>query len=271
MLRIAHISDLHFAKSCWNLSQFFSKQWLGNVNLVFARKRDYLQERLYSLPELFKSLRIQHVIISGDLSTTSQHEEFIMALKFIDSLKEKGFEIVTIPGNHDQYTKKAYKNKWFYDYFPSSFGAIDTYNLKEHGVTAKQLNDQWWVVALDTALATSLFSSRGLFAEPIEAKLKKLLNTLPENARVILVNHFPFFQNSTPRVRLDRGTELRHAGTRCFHCRALGAGWRHCAAVEWFGDVWPAYPRWSRRIGHHCRNAKLRLLPRRSAAVHRLG
>jgi len=209
MLRIAHISDLHFAKSCWNLSQFFSKQWIGNVNLVFSRKSDYLPDRLSSLPEVFKTLKIQHVIISGDLSTTSQHEEFAMALKFVQSLKEKGFEVVTIPGNHDQYTKKAYKNKWFYNYFPSSFGAIDGYNLKEHGVAAKKLSDQWWIVALDTALATSLFSSRGLFSEQIEAKLAELLHLLPKEAHVILVNHFPFFQNSIPRVWLERGPELQ--------------------------------------------------------------
>lgn len=231
-LRIAHISDLHFAKSCWSFSQFFSKQWLGNVNLVFARKKDYLQDRLLVLPELFQTLKIQHVIISGDLSTTSQHKEFAMALKFVSSLKEKGFEVITIPGNHDQYTKKAYKNKWFYDYFPSSFGAIENYNLKEHGVAAKQLNDLWWIVALDTALATSLFSSRGLFSEPIEAKLKELLRTLPETVHVILVNHFPFFQNSTPRVWLERGPELQ-ALIRTFPKIKFylhGHSHRHCIA-----------------------------------------
>lgn len=232
MLRIAHISDLHFAKSCWNLSQFCSKQWLGNANLVFARKRDYLQDHLFSLPALFKRHKVEHVIISGDLSTTSQHEEFAMALKFVASLKEKGFEVITIPGNHDQYTKKAYKNKWFYDYFPSSFGAIEDYNLKEHGVAAKQLRDQWWIVALDTALATSLISSRGLFSESIEAKLKEVLNLLPENAHVILVNHFPFFQNSMPRVWLERGPELQ-ALIRTFPKIKFylhGHSHRHCIA-----------------------------------------
>jgi 3',5'-cyclic AMP phosphodiesterase CpdA len=216
---IAHISDLHYAKLSWSPSQFFSKHWIGNLNLLASRKNDYIQEHLEPLPDLFKTLGTELVIISGDLSTTSQHAEFECAAAFIQSIRGKGIEVMAVPGNHDQYTKKAHKNQWFYDYFDRSFsqgnGPIDAFSLKEHGVAAKSLKGGWWVVALDTALATSLFSSRGLFSEAVESKLQELLKLIPDDNRVILVNHFPFFQNDMPRVRLDRGKALEAVIRSC--------------------------------------------------------
>lgn len=236
VLRIAHISDLHFSKICWNLLQFFSKQWIGNLNLLFSRKKDYLQDRLFSLPDLFKTLQVQHVIISGDVSTTSKHEEFKLAAKFVQDLREKGFDVITIPGNHDQYTVRAYQKKWFYDYFPHSFLdekiPLADYSLKEDGIAVKKLNNQWWLVALDTAVSTPLFCSGGLFSPKIESKLEEVLNLIPDSSKVILVNHFPFFQNDAPRVRLGRGNELQ-ALIRAFpkiRFYLHGHSHRHCIA-----------------------------------------
>lgn len=235
-MKLAHISDLHFAKVSFGFSQFFSKHWIGNLNLVAARKRDYLQDHLNPLPDLFKTLGVEYVIISGDLSTTSQHIEFARAANFVRKLKDKGLETVVVPGNHDQYTRKAYRNKWYYDYFDHSFaqgsGVIDSFSLKEHGVSAKSLKNDWWIVALDTAVATSLFSSRGLFSLKVESKLKELLSLIPEHHKVILVNHFPFFQNSNPRVWLERGKELEALIRKFPNIKFYlhGHSHRHCIA-----------------------------------------
>jgi len=235
-MKIAHISDLHYAQLSWSPSQFFSKHWIGNLNLLLCRKKDYLQDHLNPLPELFKTLDVEYVIISGDLSTTSQQGEFKLAAEFVQKLKDQGLEVLTIPGNHDQYTGKAYQNQRYYDYFDHSFGVgeevIDKFSLKEHGVTAKKLRNEWWIIALDTTLATSLFSSRGLFSVAVESKLKELLNLIPEHHKIILVNHFPFFQNDIPRVCLERGKEFK-ALLRSFPKIKFylhGHSHRHCIA-----------------------------------------
>ena len=208
-LKIAHISDLHFSKICKGLSQFFSKAWLGNLNLLFNRKYDYSPEGPYALISLFKEKGITDVIISGDLTTTSSKEEFALAEMFVNRLREEGLKPHLIPGNHDHYTKSAYRKKIFYHYFESEHLKEFPYNLVEHGVSAKRLNPDWWLVLMDTTLATPLTSSNGYFTKKTEMFLEKLLKGIPSNENILIVNHFPFFQNEKPKKRLLRGDSLR--------------------------------------------------------------
>jgi 3',5'-cyclic AMP phosphodiesterase CpdA len=212
-LRLAHISDLHFSKPSYSLGQFFSKQWLGNLNLIFSRRHSFIPSRLTSLIPLFKELEIDALLVTGDLSTTSLKEEFAAAAEFLNQVKKEGIAVYTLPGNHDHYTKSAFKKKLFYDFFPPSYSQgierIQCYSLKEHGITAKKLTSHWWLVAADTALATSLISSRGRFTETVEYNLRTILSLIPENESVILANHFPFFEQESPRKILERGDALK--------------------------------------------------------------
>lgn len=208
-MKLAHLSDLHFSNWDWNLGQFFSKRWLGNLNYLFGRRRIFSHDRLSLLPALYQKLGISHVLITGDLSTTSAPAEFQKAREFIQSLEKQGLQVLCIPGNHDQYTRRAYKEQLFYDYFPVQWDQNSRYNLKDHGMTALSLGDHWWFVGLDTALATSWFFSSGLFSENLERNLIEFLTKLPPEDNVILFNHFPFFQHETPRKRLIRGEALR--------------------------------------------------------------
>ncbi|MBP7074967.1 MAG: metallophosphoesterase [Rhabdochlamydiaceae bacterium] len=209
-MRIAHLSDLHFASWDWNISQLFSKRWLGNLNFIFGRRNHFDHSRLEQLPLLLKSLDVTHVIVTGDLSTTSAPAEFRRAKNFIAEIEAQGMEVFCIPGNHDHYTRKAYEDRHFYDYFSSSWQEGD---LKSSGLTAKQLSPQtsqgWWIVGLDTALATSWFHSTGYFSPKTEQALEHFLQELPPEDQVLLVNHFPFFQHESPRKRLVRGAELQ--------------------------------------------------------------
>lgn len=199
-MRIAHISDLHFSKFTLNPLQFFSKRWLGNLNLLFFRRNTFDHARLGPLPALFKKQKVDLVIISGDLSTTSRRKEFKLAQEFVKKIEAQGIPVVTLPGNHDQYTKRAYKRKHFYKYFNSP--------LKEQGVLTRELGNRWQLIALDSAIATSLVSSQGLFSPELEKALAKQLSKLPQNAQILLVNHFPLFQSQGPRRALKRGEAL---------------------------------------------------------------
>jgi 3',5'-cyclic AMP phosphodiesterase CpdA len=209
LLKLAHLSDLHFSNWDWNPAQFFSKRWLGNLNFLFGRRRIFAHERLGLLPALFKEQGITHVLITGDLTTTSAPAEFEKARVFIQLLEAQGLQVFCIPGNHDQYTRKAYEQHLFYNYFPMQWNNTSAYNLKKHGMTAQKISDAWWLVGLDTALATSWFFSSGYFSENTEKNLIEFLSKLPTGEQVILFNHFPFFQHETPRKRLERGGALR--------------------------------------------------------------
>ncbi len=237
LFRCAHISDLHFSKPTWDPSQFFSKRWLGNLNLVLARKKIYTPDHLSALANTLKDLGISHVLITGDLSCTSFEKEFEMARDFVFSLKANGMNVFAIPGNHDHYTKQAYRDQIFYDYFDSSFSEATaalppTMSLKKDKVSARYLGHQWWLIGIDTALATPLLSSSGHFSQEIETNLEKVLTAIPSDHHILLMNHFPIFELESPRNRLIRKDALRALLLKFPNIRFYlhGHTHRHCIA-----------------------------------------
>ena len=211
--RLAHISDLHFSKISWNPLQFFSKRWLGNLNLLLARQYAFAPDHLTTLIPLFHERKIDAVLITGDLTSTSQEAEFEMAQEFIEMLKQEHFKVFVLPGNHDQYTKSACKKQSFYQFFPAQYGPptdpLSSLSLKDDGITAAYFGHGWWLIALDTAIATSLVSSNGYFSEKVEQKLEKALKDLPSGHQAILINHFPIFSNESSRKSLLRKEALK--------------------------------------------------------------
>lgn len=209
-MRIAHISDLHFGSFSLSPFQFFSKRWLGNFNFLLKRKKEFAPERLNELVDLFKAQNVTHVIITGDLSVTSRRVEFTKAKKFIELLKSEGFEVFIIPGNHDHYTKLSDRRKTFYSFFDSQYDPQCPLNLKDHRVTYTRLGDRRWLVGLDTALATSWVSSGGCFNAETEENLKRALSAIPSNDSILLLNHFPFFQNDAEKKQMLRAPLLKN-------------------------------------------------------------
>ena len=234
--RLAHISDLHFSKITWNPSQFFSKRWLGNLNLLLARQHAFDAPSLTTLFPIFHERKVDAVLITGDLSSTSLKEEFLMAQAFIESLQRENFKVFTLPGNHDHYTRSAYKNRRFYDYFNATYAPptdpVSALSLKEDGMTAAYFGHGWWLMALDTALATSLLSSNGYFSSELEQKLEKALKELPEDHNVILINHFPLFSTEAHRKSLLRKEALKKLIERFPKIKLFlhGHTHRHCIA-----------------------------------------
>lgn len=184
--RFAHISDLHFFHMSWDIRQLFSKRLIGIGNFLLRRQREFNYTLLEDLSSILIKEKVPFALISGDVSCTSTPEEFKKALSFVQRLQNHGIETLTLPGNHDKYTKKASKEGLFYHSFPSS--------LSSHGLQVHKLSSSWWMIALDTTIATPLFCCHGLFSKDLEEKLDKALTDLPAEANVILANHFPIFE-----------------------------------------------------------------------------
>jgi len=216
MASIAHISDLHFSKVSWSFAQLFSKRLIGNLNLLLRRRHLFHSALPFSLIDILKKEKVSHLIISGDLTTTSHKKEYNYASAFVEELKKINIQVFLIPGNHDHYTKKDDKAKIFYRYFPAYYplslskSEIDTFTLNKHGVTTCPLVDGWRLVLLDTTCATSIFSSNGFFSPIIEKNLSSLLSLTTPNEKILLVNHFPLVQGGqSSRHRLLRGEALQ--------------------------------------------------------------
>ncbi|HRW58977.1 MAG TPA: metallophosphoesterase [Chlamydiales bacterium] len=203
MKRIFHISDLHLSKLTLNPIHFFSKRWLGNLNLLLSRRKKFTSEPINAFLQWAKKEKPDYIIITGDLSTTSRSREFEKALHFVKTLERFNIKVLLLPGNHDVYTKKAFAKKLFYTFFPK-----DPSN--EIGVEKVQLDDHLWYIGIDSAIATPLFSSRGLFSIKLEKALHKTLASIPKEDKIILANHFPFYQKGSIRKKLIRKDSLRH-------------------------------------------------------------
>ncbi|KKL46931.1 hypothetical protein LCGC14_2340670 [marine sediment metagenome] len=91
MFKIAQISDLHFSKFSFKLKDIFSKRFIGMINLLVNRKKSYVSLHLKKLPEVFSTLNLDYVFISGDLTSTSLPKEFEKAKTyfqfFIESIR----------------------------------------------------------------------------------------------------------------------------------------------------------------------------------------
>lgn len=200
-IRIAHISDPHFAAITYNPKQFFSKRWLGNCNLILFRQQTYRTNHLIHLPELFSSLGVDLVAITGDLTTTSLEEEYKKAKIFVDSFKERNMITTLLPGNHDIYTKESEKAKRFYNYFPSP--------AAEGKIEVKKVKEGFWWIGLDCAYASNLFLSNGKFTNEMENSLRKSLEKISANDSIIIGNHFPLFSTGNMRHDLQGAKRLQ--------------------------------------------------------------
>jgi len=213
MFRFIHISDLHLSKISFGLSQFFSKRWIGTLNLIFSRKKKFHPKPLFSLIDVFAKKKADYLIVTGDLTSTSMKEEFQMANDLFTSIEDLGIKCYFLPGNHDHYTKGSYRTRRFYNFFSNPIEhpdlIISKYTLRHHCVEAHLLKDNFWLVMLDTAKATSLLSSRGYFTKEIEHNLLSLLALIPKEDKILLANHFPFAQQESIRKILVGGKRLQ--------------------------------------------------------------
>lgn len=207
-MRIAQISDFHFTHLCLNPFRLTPKRLIGTINWLCSRKKIFSKDQVNELPELLASLHVDRILLGGDFTSTSLHEEYQMGADFAGQLPAPW---IAIPGNHDHYTQIAWRKKHFYRTFENA-RKIDHrssfFSLKEHGIEAHKLSDNWWLVALDTARATWTNSARGLFSEVLEERMAELLALLPIDAKILVLNHYPFFQNDIYRHNLARGEAL---------------------------------------------------------------
>ena len=75
-VRIVHLSDIHFWRYAFNPLRLLSKRLLGTASLFLGRGRRFRLERVPELVERVQSLDADHLLITGDLTTTALPAEF---------------------------------------------------------------------------------------------------------------------------------------------------------------------------------------------------
>ncbi len=204
-MRLAHLSDFHYTKLTINPLRLFPKRIFSHIHWLMHRADSFSCKPLEKLPDLFRLLNVDLVLLGGDFTSTSMPEEFKTAKDFVQTLEKPW---IAIPGNHDHYTRRSYRNQMYYQHFANENSSF--YSLQKDGIECQKIAPRWWVISLDTCLPTRITSSQGVFSEEIESKLEGVLSLIPLDENVILFNHYPFFDQEDKKRTLLRGRSLEN-------------------------------------------------------------
>ncbi len=212
-MRIMQLSDVHVWRYSYNPWHLINKRLIGLASLVAGRAANFRLERLDAVVERIQSLKADHLLITGDLTTTALPAEFRAARKALAALLGDPERVSVIPGNHDRYTNGSVRSREFEAHF-GEFAAAQTFPWLR------------WIDA-DTAIlgldpTRSHLSARGLLPPEQLAAARALLQHLPvAPRRLIVASHYPGIRPAGLCRRAAPQADEERRGSR----RVAPGGW----------------------------------------------
>jgi 3',5'-cyclic AMP phosphodiesterase CpdA len=212
-MRIAHFSDLHIL----NLEgvgprRFLNKRMAGYANIRLKRGHIHHPSFVRAIAREIRRCKVDHVVITGDLTNLALDEEFTAARTLLD--EELGLspaDVSIVPGNHDLYTRGALRGKRFVAYF----GDHMTSDLPELGVEIPlgrfpfvRLRGPAAIIGITSAVPRLPFVASGKIGQAQADALTRIL-AHPEVRRrtPVLLMHHPAHNPLSTARRLLRGLD----------------------------------------------------------------
>ena len=225
-MRIIHLSDIHVWRYSYNPLHLFNKRVIGTASLLAGRASRFRLERLESVVARVRDLAADHVLITGDLTTTALKAEFLDAREALADLLTDPTRTTIIPGNHDRYTTNSVRYRQFEHYF-GAFAPSERYPW------LRPLDPSTAILGLDPT--RSHISARGLLpAAQLEEARGLLSDSSRRPRRLIVASHYPVFappayasELRPKRMRNDREVAdwLATIGTHLYCCGHVHAAW----------------------------------------------
>jgi 3',5'-cyclic AMP phosphodiesterase CpdA len=205
---LAHVSDLHLPhEPRLSLRQRLSKRQLSAFSW---RRRGHLQrpEILAALADDVRGARVDHVVVTGDITNFSLPDEFRAAAAWLDALRPDG-ALSLVPGNHDALVRvpAAQGQDQWARWTRSTDGWPSLHRLGDLSL-----------IGLDSALPTAPLLAQGRLGEAQLARLERLLEGEGAAGRVrIVALHHPAAAGAVSwrkalRDRVRLGDVLRRSG-----------------------------------------------------------
>jgi 3',5'-cyclic AMP phosphodiesterase CpdA len=112
-MRIVHLSDIHIWRYTWNPSHLAGIRALGMIELLTGRARRFQLDRLDDVVARVLGLNPDHILITGDLTTTALPSEFREARRLLAPLLTDPGRVSILPGNHDRTTDRSFRSRRF--------------------------------------------------------------------------------------------------------------------------------------------------------------
>jgi 3',5'-cyclic AMP phosphodiesterase CpdA len=225
-VRIVHVSDIHFWQYAFNPLRLLSKRLVGMASLLAGRARRFRLEGVPRLVEQVRRLDPDHILITGDLTTTALPDEFRAARAALADWLGDPARVTIVPGNHDRYTLWAHRSRRFERYFAA-------YAPRHVFPWLRRLDPHTAILGLDPTRAG--VSARGKL--PL-AQLREAQQILAAAAgtvrRLIVACHYPVavphdFERELARKPLVNAGEVRRwlqtVGPHLFCCGHIHAAW----------------------------------------------
>jgi hypothetical protein len=225
-LRIVHVSDIHFwtlAVRPWHL---LNKRLVGIASLLAGRARRFQLERIHEVVARVRSLDPDHILITGDLTTTAFPSEFLAARSSLASWLKDPARVTVLPGNHDRYTVGSHRAAVFESHF-GMYAPSTTYPW------LRFLDDRTAILGRDPT--RSSLSARGkLPASQLEAARELVPDDRGRPERLIVACHYPLEAPADYRKQLapkrmvnarDVGDWLGRIGPHVYCCGHVHAAW----------------------------------------------
>jgi 3',5'-cyclic AMP phosphodiesterase CpdA len=251
-LRLVHLSDIHFWQYEFNPLRLLSKRFLGNAALLIGRARRFRLERAPELVERVCSLRPDHILITGDLSTTALPGEFRAARSLLSAWLHDPQRVTIVPGNHDRYTLRAHRSRRF-EHFFGGFSPQHPYPW------LRRIDDETAILGLDPT--RPWISASGKLPAHQLKRARELLEESAPVPRLLVACHYPVdvphdYKHDYARKPLENAGEvagwLSSIGPHLFCCGHVHAVWVHRPhAIPNQLCLNPGAPLFRDRTGHH--------------------
>ena len=222
-MRIVHLSDIHIWRYSINPMRLFSKRALGMAELLRGRAGRFRLERVEGVVERAANLAPDHVLITGDLTTTALPSEFRGARTALAPLLADPAKATVLPGNHDRYTTGSVRRRTFEEYF-GEFAPPGPYPW------LRPLDGETAILGLDPT--RSHITARGYLPPEQLARARQLvLDPATRPRRLILACHYPL-EAPAPYVRELAKKRLLNAAEACGWLAGIGPHLYCCGHVH---------------------------------------
>lgn len=227
-MRIVHLSDVHVWRYSYNPLRLLSKRIVGMVDLLAGRADRFRLERLDKVVARIKSLEPDHLLISGDLTTTALPGEFADARAELVPLLGDTSRVTVVPGNHDRYTAGSVRYQSFEKVFGDCMPSLAFPWLR-------RIDDRTSILGLD-ATRSHLSATGKMPLAQLEAAKALLADPAKRPPRLIVASHYPIVAPPAYEAELafkrmknaaDVRTWLATLGPHIYCCGHVHAAWAY--------------------------------------------
>jgi 3',5'-cyclic AMP phosphodiesterase CpdA len=225
-MRIVHVTDIHFWQYAFNPLRLMSKRMLGMASLMAGRAKRFHLAGVSRLVDRVGKLEPDHILITGDLTTTALPDEFRAARRALADWLKDPARVTIIPGNHDRYTWWSHRIRRFERFFGE-------FAPRAEFPWLRPLDKDTAILGLDPT--RSGITARGKLPISQWAEARRLLADADNRTRRLIVAcHYPVavpdgFERDLARKPMVNAGDVRSwlgtIGPHLFCCGHIHAAW----------------------------------------------